>query len=260
MNIKIDVREKDIIKLIKPLQIDLGLKFNIEILTLPLGDIIIEHEKDELLIIERKKLTDLAASIKDGRYVEQSYRLSGCEHPNHHIIFLVEGEMEKYKQKYTRIPKKTLYSAMFCLNYYEGFSLMRTANTIETVEYILRMADKMNREKSKYGYCHKKYEKKEQVYSDVVKKVKKLNITPKNIGEIMLCQIPGISVQTAKAIMAQQKTISDLIKNLRENKSCLREITYKTKTNKVRHISKTSIKNLIQYLLKEEVLNINVDI
>ena len=44
MNIKIDVREKDIIKLIKPLQIDLGLKFNIEILTLPLGDIIIEHE------------------------------------------------------------------------------------------------------------------------------------------------------------------------------------------------------------------------
>ena len=94
MNIKIDVREKDIIKLIKPLQTDLGLKFNIEILNLPLGDVIIESDKDELLIIERKKLTDLAASIKDGRYTEQSYRLSGCEQPNHHIVFLVEGERE----------------------------------------------------------------------------------------------------------------------------------------------------------------------
>ena len=41
MNIKIDVREKDIIKLIKPLQTDLGLDFNIEILNLPLGLIIL---------------------------------------------------------------------------------------------------------------------------------------------------------------------------------------------------------------------------
>ena len=61
MNIKIDVREKDIIKLIKPLQIDLGLKFNIEILTLPLGDIIIEHEKDK-----NSRLNRLNEYIKNG--------------------------------------------------------------------------------------------------------------------------------------------------------------------------------------------------
>ena len=38
-------------------------------------------------------------------------------------------------------------------------------------------------------------------YSSVVKKVKKDNITADNIGEIMLCQIPGISSTTAGAIM-----------------------------------------------------------
>ena len=251
MNIKIDVREKDIIKLIKPLQTDLGLDFNIEILNLPLGDIIIESDKDELLIIERKKLTDLAASIKDGRYTEQSYRLSGCEQPNHHIVFLVEGEMERYRAKYTRIPKKTLYSAMFSLNYYEGFSVMRTSNAIETVEYILRMADKINRSTSKWGYNHAGHEQKEQVYCEVIKKVKKSNITPKNIGEIMLCQIPGISSRTAQAIMGNYPTFHELLVDLESNKKCLDEIVYETPTGKSRHISKTGIGNLIHYLIQK---------
>lgn len=41
----------------------------------------------------------------------------------------------------------------------------------------------------------------EKDYVGVVKKVKKDNITSDNIGEIMLCQIPGISSVTALAVM-----------------------------------------------------------
>ena len=41
-----------------------------------------------------------------------------------------------------------------------------------------------------------------------IKKVKKENITEDNIGEIMLCQIPGISSVTSLAIMEKFKTIS----------------------------------------------------
>ena len=42
--------------------------------TLPLGDVILCENNTEKLIIERKSLGDLASSIKDGRYEEQSYR------------------------------------------------------------------------------------------------------------------------------------------------------------------------------------------
>ena len=56
--------------------------------TLLLGDVIITNDKDEeVLIIERKTLRDLAASIKDGRYLEQSFRLNNCNCHNHHIIY-----------------------------------------------------------------------------------------------------------------------------------------------------------------------------
>ena len=59
--------------------------------TLPLGDILInKDDNSELLLIERKTITDLLSSIKDGRYEEQSYRLihsSGI--PPHNIIYII---------------------------------------------------------------------------------------------------------------------------------------------------------------------------
>ena len=54
----------------------------------------------------------------------------------------------------------------------------------------------------------------ESHYCDVfkIKKEKNGNITPGNIGEIMLCTIPGISSKTAIVIMKEFKTINGLIK------------------------------------------------
>jgi hypothetical protein len=39
-------------------------------------------------------------------------------------------------------------------------------------------------------------------YSSFVKKAKRDNITPENIGEILLCQIPGISSHIAKSVLS----------------------------------------------------------
>ena len=75
MKIIIDNREKKLIPLIQALNIDLKLSFDIEISKLDLGDFIIQDtEGNNILIIERKSLSDLATSIRDGRYAEQSYR------------------------------------------------------------------------------------------------------------------------------------------------------------------------------------------
>ena len=41
----------------------------------------------------------LNSSIKDGRYVEQSHRLTGYNMHNHNIIYLIEGDLSIYMGK-----------------------------------------------------------------------------------------------------------------------------------------------------------------
>ena len=250
-----------------------------------MGDIIISHDDvvcgNELLLFERKSLNDLASSIKDGRYAEQSFRLGGYESvPNHNIVYIIEGDLSKWKEntKYNgRVNKKTLLSSMCSMLYYKGFSVIRTMNMTETCELILNWADKLQREKSAkkpyYNGSSEKMEKQESQelepeqekesqdpqlqppvreshYCDVfkIKKEKNGNITPGNIGEIMLCTIPGISSKTAIVIMKEFKTINGLIKSLERDGHCLNNIYMET-NGKKRKISSQCIENIRNYLL-----------
>ena len=86
-------------------------------------------------------------------------------------------------------------------------------------------------------------------YCTVVKKVKKDNVTPDNIGEIILCQIPGISSVTAIAIMKQFKTFPNLIEELQKNSQFIENMTIET-NGKTRKINKTSLENIRKYLLQ----------
>lgn len=86
-------------------------------------------------------------------------------------------------------------------------------------------------------------------YCTVVKKVKKDNVTPENIGEIILCQIPGISSVTAMAIMKEYKTFPHLIEELQRNPQCIENMTIET-NGKTRKINKSSLENIRKYLLQ----------
>jgi ERCC4-type nuclease len=255
---------------------------------LSLGDVIIKvvsrcesHENGtsnevEELIIERKSIQDLLSSIKDGRYEEQSYRLNGCDIHNHNIIYLVEGNIllssaNNYAKHKNNNDKFTAYSAIFSLNYYKGFSVIRTFSLEESALFICNCANKLRKgiiDKKKPYYVNnitKRIESTQEndndvelhnvsnessasQYTHVIKKVKKENITPVNIGEIMLCQIPGISSITAVVIMNKFHTIDYLIQNIKEHgDTCLKDITY-TNNNKTRKISKSSVENIIKFL------------
>ena len=134
MKIKIDNRERSLIKLMKALKNQYEYN-HLEIIVekLDLGDVIIENSKgEELLIIERKSLNDLASSIKDGRYSEQSLRLDNYDIHNHNIVYLLEGNMALWSNKYSKMTAKTLYVTMFCLQYYKGFSVIKTNDILET--------------------------------------------------------------------------------------------------------------------------------
>ena len=305
VSIRIDIREKDLIQQINNLITNIPIFANLSVIveTLPLGDIIITDKKscEDKLIIERKSLTDLLASIKDGRYEEQSYRLNGITHHNHNIIYLIEGDViNKYNIKNrfklsnhneNGIEKLTLYSAMFSLNYYKGFSVFRTVSLEETATVICNMAYKLDKETQNIKHAYYKNHvvnnmnelKNEKIeptietinkedineeinekemneinktnknneYVNVVKRVKKENITVDNIDEIMLCQIPGISSITAITIIEKYKSLANLIDELNKDNNCLENISTTNTKGQTRKISKAIIANIVKFLLKK---------
>jgi len=239
---------------------------------LNLGDILIKTDEDkDVLLVERKSLSDLLSSIKDGRYEEQSYRLlHSSGYPSHSIIYMIEG---MFSQLRTLIEKKIVLSAITSLNFFKGFSVLRTCSIQETAENIVWMAEKIDRDFSKGKtpyYLHRLIENiiidnnensGENVnileqgsqstpnnYCTVVKKVKKDNVTPENIGEIILCQIPGISSVTAIAIMKHFESFLHLITELQNNPGCLENIVIEN-NGKTRKINKSSIQNIQSFLL-----------
>jgi len=256
-----------------------GLRFSKRVLAL--GDILLQSDDGkDLVLIERKSFADLLASIKDGRYEEQSYRLlySSGFRP-HSIIYLVEG---MFSQLRTPAEKKLVYSAMTSLNLFKGFSTHRAATLAESAEWILYLAEKMDRDtaKGKVMYWATEpflrtltpennkvnMENPENVleiadsvqptlasaapnYCTVVKKVKKENITPANILEIVLCQIPGISSGTAIAISNKFRDFPHFMDELRSNPACLENITMTT-NGKTRKINGSSVENIKKYLLE----------
>jgi ERCC4-type nuclease len=169
-------------------------------------------------------------------------------------MYLVEGDVNK-PTKFA-IDKKSIYSAMFSLNFYKGFSVCRSFSIEETAHVICHMAYKLGKENDKqpfYSHLHSS-ENYQQVqpesYSNVVKKVKKENVTPENIGEIMLCQIPGISSTSAVAIMKEFQSLQNLINKINEDSACLNNISYTNTKGQIKKINKTVISNLISYLTK----------
>ena len=190
---------------------------------LPIGDVILHDPRQgqgqgqakDIVIFERKTLNDLAASIRDGRYKEQSFRLietaSATGFHTHHIVYIIEGDFTQYNERHTQITKTALQSAMVSLMYYKGFSVVRTMNLGETAEFIINFADKVAKE-SADGMRPAYHDESAraaptapaQAYSEVsAKKEKRDYITRENIGEIMLAQVPGVSAKMAASILAK---------------------------------------------------------
>ena len=126
MQIVIDIREHALIdKLREIAAANPTTPITIETSALLLGDVLIKiNETHEIILYERKSFTDLLASIRDGRYEEQSHRLihtSGM-HP-HNIVYILEGVFSTLRNP---ADKKIIFSAMTSLSYFKGFSVFKT--------------------------------------------------------------------------------------------------------------------------------------
>lgn len=237
---------------------------NVELKNLEIGDIIFLDDNDNIvLIFERKSISDLISSIKDGRYNEQSFRLQEYPLHNHNIFYLIEGSLLNSKKQYNETIQKTVYSAMFSLSYSKGFSLLHTSGIVETTEFIIYFFQKIVKDKSikpfykninvindivKEETSESKENEDNNDYLSHIKTSKKSHITKENINEIMLTQIPNVSMITSKCILSEYNNIENLIKSLRENNNCLENLRIKNK-NGERKIAKNTIENIKLYLL-----------
>ena len=230
MNILIDSREKDLITMFSLLKPDI----NIITQQLALGDSIIGDK----IIIERKTLTDLAASIKDGRYREQSFRLQKSLEEGFSVIYMIEGNLDLYVGNIT---KDTIVRTMYSLTT-KGFQVFLTKHVKETAYFIIQIAEKIKSKETKSSGVYEETE-------GIIQKQKNTNITRDNISIFMLCQIPGISTVTATVLMDNYKHITLLIKALSENPECLESFEYiNVKTNKSKKLNKNVIKNIKEFL------------
>ena len=290
MKIIVDVRESVVYDKMLQFVSQQNISENtIEIKSMPLhiGDIYVTTNDDKhVCVIERKSLSDFISSIKDGRYKEQSHRLLHTTnmHP-HNIVYIVEGAMHQIKKP---MEKKMLYGAMTSLQFYKGVSIIRTMNLHETVEYVLHFTEKVAKNqkeslslkyenkgaagdpntmeeggtegegKGKSGNSSSGIEEEDQscegvLYSSfIVKKNKKDNITPFNIGNIILSQIPNVGSKVAEAIM--QKYDNNLIKFLHalndENEiTKMKEITF----SNGRKIPSSSVSSMRKYIYHSEI-------
>ena len=313
MKLILDYRESDLISAINSISQSKPNKFEITTENLIIGDIVIKGDDNaDLVIIERKTLQDLAASIRDGRYNEQSFRLDECEVPNHNIIYLIEGkwvDFSKTSRFNKSITEDILLSSMVSINYFKGFSLFRTQTIEESAKFILKFIEKIQKETGKrHAYYRQqvlvKREEKTNIsvektsnilvepeevigpkskisveitdssddddneaeaeaevlpettphkpnYLHSIKKTKKEHITISNIGEIVLSQIPNVSMQGAIAIMSKFKTITNLIKNLESDTRCLDDVVT-TSSGKPRRLNKVCVNNVFKFMLQRE--------
>lgn len=238
----------------------------LEKIVLPMGDAIIKTNDDkELIIVERKSLQDLLSSINDGRYKEQSYRLQNCcGGMPHNVMYIIEGAFSQLRNP--ALEKRIIYSAMTTLSAFKGFSVIRTSSVQETADWLMAYTDKMGRELEKgEKLCFYKdvaIENPEnavitdssllvdpQKYCEVVKRTKKENLTPENMGEVILCQIPGISSVSAITIMKEFKTIANLITAVEKDPTCMDKLICES-GGKSRKISKAVVQNVKTFLLQ----------
>jgi ERCC4-type nuclease len=285
MKLIIDNRETDLFEKCQSIIFSKQNYTVLEEAVLPIGDVLVKTDEDrDIMIIERKTLADLLASIKDGRYEEQSHRLrhaSGFR--SHNVLYIIEGILTTLK---TPLEKKLVYSAITSLNHFKGFSVLRTSSVQETAEFLVCMADKIDRNIMKGifpAYLNEDHrrmlfpttptptpttttttdppdatieetcvaepvntENSNANYSQFVKKVKKENITEDNIGEIMLCQVPGISSIYAASILKHFDGLSKMIQEVKNKTASFENIQYEI-NGKKRRIPKTCGESITKY-------------
>jgi ERCC4-type nuclease len=186
----LDTRESELIRLLE----------NSTVKQLPVGDVWIgvtpeENVSEGGLIIERKSIKDLEASILDGRYREQRGRiLSYCQENKTQPLYILEGALSSNTG---RLQKKAIMKFINRLTLHYQIPVLQTQSVQETAELIQALIEQWKEDPTAL-----------QRTTELVKVTDGLHIQKKaNAGDhrqfaiSCLAQCPGVSVKMAEALI-----------------------------------------------------------
>ena len=258
------------------------IKNDVIIKQLDLGDIIFVKEplinldnifapENIILIIERKTIDDLRASIKDGRHREQKSRLMS-NYPIEKIYYLIEGNILDYQIKYGHVnldkTLKSLYGSMINTLVRDNLKIIKTIDFEESL-YILKLIyqkilkqpnifikkhqvdlTKANLSKDNSSNDNSSYDN----YASLIKVKKKDNLTPKICQIAQLTQIQGVSNFIATIIIDNYGSLFNLCKKYLEldnEELCCKllvDLPIKTTTGKTRKLGKVLSERIYRFL------------
>ena len=186
----LDTRESELITLLK----------DVTVKALQAGDILIGMTEDGAmveggLVIERKSIRDLEASILDGRYREQRGRiLSFCEKNKTQPMYILEGSLSSSTG---RLQKSALMKFIQRLVLHYQIPVIQTASICETVELLETMMEQWKEDPTRLKQITERI-----TMTDGIHVQKKANAAdPKQFAIACLAQCPGVSVAIAKALI-----------------------------------------------------------
>lgn len=238
ISIKIDNRESKLKECFKNQDI-----YKPEFENLTHGDIQFIIDTKTILLFERKTISDLVSSIKDGRYKNQKSILFQSGFESSQIYYIIEGDV-KWNSTYK--DSAQIKGAIINTLLRDKIGIFYTKNIEDTYGLMLEIANRLAKEPS--NYIHIKSEDKTE--RQIITLTQCDKNTPNICFKNMLCQIPNINDKTADAIIDTFKTMKQLILTLSSLPS------YEEQFNKCslikisgRKISSKAITNLINYIL-----------
>lgn len=189
----LDTRESELIKLLTNTE-------RLSVKQLQVADIWIGvTEEDKMseggLIIERKSIKDLEASILDGRYREQRGRiLSYCQENKTQPMYILEGSLSSNTG---RLQKKAIMKFINRLIFHYQIPVAQTASVQETAELVQALVEQWKEDPNSLKRTSELVK-----VTDGIHIQKKANAADyKQFGISCLAQCPGVSVKMAEALI-----------------------------------------------------------
>lgn len=213
VTVTIDNREKEFVKTFSG---RVGFKFE----NMDIGD----FKFNDSIYIERKTFSDMAASIKDGRYREQKLRLkslvgaagaaagagASAVMNGIRVIYLIENDGAMVNGRICGLPANTLMGAMTKCMLRDGFFVFQSSGVNESVKFIEKIKKQMES-----GEFTGSGSVGGGGYVSVVKTEKKANMTAEMCYLAQLKQIPGISSNGALAIKGKYSSMKAIFDGYR---------------------------------------------
>ena len=231
----IDTRENQLIDLLRENKVPITVE------QLDIGDILFREDGETVVLIERKTVSDLKASICDGRGREQKARILGSGISLNRVTYLIEGDLDKpLVAKLAGLPVSTLIGSLVNTQFRDNIKVYKTLSLAETAEYICKLLDKLEKDGDKY-FRESTGRISAAEYSASLKKQKKANMTPAVWLLAQLSLIPQVTEKVAEQIAEKYPSVSILMAEYERTPEHLRykllsDLTTTLKTGKTRRV------------------------